>query len=621
MGVYNEKTKRIFKYTLTPLTGKIKKYDYVGFDIETYGDNNLFYSGGLYYYENGKEKFEYYEDKTQLAEAMLNKRFRNKTFVATNLGFDLTGLFFNTKYWNNFKLTHRGSDLLLASYNLGNNNGKIKIIDTFNFVQFSVAKMGGILGSDKINKPSFWVKKENGDIDAIKPRTEEERLELMIYNKQDCKISCDFMYLLQKGVNEVGGNIKLTIASTSMDVWRRSHLKEDLIKETFFFHDHKDFIYKAYYGGRTETFKRGIFKDLYYYDINSLYPSVMRNNVYPKPSSIQIAPMPNIDNIQKYEGVSECVVSTPNGFNRIPLLPHYNNGKLCFPTGRFKGVWNHCELRKAIELGYVIEDVLEQRYYTETFRPFQTYVNDIYAQRLKYQSEGSTLELVSKLLLNSLYGKFAQKEKTKTTIKNIDFMNEDERLEFFFSDPNPNEVTIKNNHIITNVKEQFDGAFSFPIFSSYVTSYARLLMYEYLDELGDVIYMDTDSVVTKKKLAHTSKELGEMKLEFEPIRGVFVKPKFYLLDNKVKLKGVNRPSVEEFFKILNGESVKKVKFSKLKESIRRGILPNTKINVDKKLDLEDNKRIWKGLFSDLMNNEGEVVGFEDSVPIVVNEVV
>ena len=119
-----------WRNTLTPLKGKIKTYDYIGFDVETTGDDNQFYSGGLYWYEDNKEMWEYYTDKEQLIKAMLTRRFRNKTFIATNLGFDLSALFFGTKYWNNIKLTSRGSDILLATYELENNNGKIKIIDT-----------------------------------------------------------------------------------------------------------------------------------------------------------------------------------------------------------------------------------------------------------------------------------------------------------------------------------------------------------------------------------------------------------------------------------------------------------------------------------------------------------
>ena len=79
------------------------------------------------------------------------------------------------------------------------------------------------------------------------------------------------MYFLQKGVNDAGGNLKIRLR-VFLDVWRRSHLKRNITKENFFIPNVKDFIFKGYYGGRTEIFKRGYFEGLNYYDINSFIP-------------------------------------------------------------------------------------------------------------------------------------------------------------------------------------------------------------------------------------------------------------------------------------------------------------------------------------------------------------
>jgi len=612
---------RYWKNTLTPLKGKIKQYDYIGFDVETFGNENEFYSGGLYWYEDDKEMWEYYTDKEQLIKAMLSRRFKNKTFVATNLGFDLTSLFFDTPQWNDIQLTSRGSDILLASYPLGDGNGKIKIIDTFNFVGFSVEKLGKIIGSNKLEKPSFWEKTETG-YNAIKPRNYQEEVELEVYNKQDCKISCDFMYFLQKGINEAGGNLKITIASTSLDVWRRSHLKQNITKENFRIPKIKDFIFEGYYGGRTEVFKRGYHENLNYYDINSLYPSVMRKQ-YPDPNSIMRVPVAMQKYINEYEGVTKCEVISPDGI-KIPFLPKKIDGKLKFPAGNFIGTWNNCELRKAISLGYKVRPI-KQIIYTETFNPFSSYVNTFYNKRLEYKSQGSNMELVMKLLLNSLYGKFAQKEKQKMTIDNIDYLSVEKQKELLFS-PEEN-MNIKNNHIINIIKSEFDGLFSLPILSSYTTSYARILMYDYIAR-DDAVYTDTDSVVIKGELP-TGNALGEMKLEYKVNKGVYVKPKFYMMNfnvkdketnqittiDDVKIKGVNHADTKNFIDIINGNSVKKIKFSKLRESIRRGLKPNTKIKVTKLLGIDDDKRVWSHNFIDLVNNKTH----EDSTPCVVLE--
>ena len=425
------------------------------------------------------------------------------------------------------------------------------------------------------------------------------------------------MYFLQKGINEAGGNLKITIASTSLDVWRRSHLKQNITKENFFIPNIKDFIFQGYYGGRTEVFKRGYLENLNYYDINSLYPSVMIQK-YPNPSSIMSCSIPTIKNVNNFEGVTKCEVVTPNNL-KIPFLPKRIDGKLKFPLGNFIGVWNNCELRKALNLGYKIRPI-KQIIYTETFNLFESYVETFYNKRLEYKKQKSNMEVVMKLLLNSLSGKFAQKEKQKMTIENLKFMSDEKQKKILFSLENH---TIKNNYLINVIKSEFDGLFSLPILSSYTTSYARIKMYEYINR-DDIVYTDTDSVVIKGELP-TSKNIGEMKLECKVKSGLFIKPKFYTMNfdklenNKivniqdVKIKGVNKANFKDFNNLIIGKEVKKMKFSKLRESIRRGIKPNTKIVVPKNLNINDDKREWNKDLLILIQNKK----YEDSKPLKI----
>jgi len=84
-----------------------------------------------------------------------------------------------------------------------------------------------------------------------------------------------------------------------------------------------------------------------------------------------------------------------------------------------------------------------------------------------------------------------------------------------------------------------------------------------------------------------------MKHEGLYTEAVFIKPKFYRIENSIKIKGVNKATIEDFDVILGGGCVSKMKFSKLRESARRGICPNTKMFVEKNLDLKDNKRVWE----------------------------
>ncbi|MFW6129936.1 MAG: DNA polymerase [Atribacterota bacterium] len=583
---------------LKPLSKKkLCSYDFVGFDVETYSDDNLFYMGGLYYYtSSGKPKYKaYYDKKEMINDLLYSRKFRNKYITATNLNFDLTVLFFDSEEWNNIEILKQQSNIIYAKHKDSNT----KFLDTFNYFKASVQKMGELLGKEKLEKPRCL---------GFIPENESERKELEEYNKRDCEISCDFMYFFQKGVNSVGGNVKITIASTSFDVWRRNFLDRNLIKEEYVLKDSeiKNFLFEGYYGGRTEVFRRGTFTDVYYYDINSLYPAVMQKKI-PLPSSIKKIKTPSLENIQKYEGVSNVLVFCPSDIR--PLLPKRIKNKLCFPSGRFYGTYNHNELRKAVQEGYEIQEVSRQVIYESTFYPFNDFVKKFYRLKSEHKRKKDGLDVTYKLILNSLYGKFGQKKVTKTSIFDLNRCSSDEEyknLKNFIKDKD--YETDSEGKILINEEEEYNGINCFPIIASYITSYARILMYDYLKN-PYVIYTDTDSCICEKPVFSHSTKLGEMKKEGEFDYCYVVKPKMYFVKNEdeqeIKVKGLNKATEEDFFNIIDGKTIKKLKFAKLNECFRRGLKINQILEVSKSFSLEDEKRVWFG---------------KDSVPIKLNEV-
>lgn len=618
---YPEKQLKVNKKgsILRPLKNKITTYDFVGFDVETQGKNNDFLMGGLYWYK-GKNKTPIYKsfwDKTEMMKFILENKnsriFRGKYIVATNIEFDITTLFFNTPYWDKFQVLFSGNKMIAftedktqrTEQEKKNKRKPLNFIDTLNYLPFGVAKLGKILGMDKLKSPSSWeikyfikikpevteinkkvgllkdwkiVNKEelkNYEYDPIvetliprKPRTQEEKEELEIYNKRDCKISCDAMYLLQKGFNNLGAELNLTSASTSFNCFRRRFLEKTLIKEEYVLNDVsiKNFIFEGYFGGRTEVFKRGTFKNLYYYDINSLYPRAMQEEL-PLPQSVKKIDIPTSENINNYEGVSEITIICPSNLDK-PVLPVRYEGKLLFPTGKIKGVYNHNEIRKALELGYKIISIDKQIIYTRTFKIFKKFVDVLYNLRKEQKENGDVLEIVTKLLMNSLYGKFGMR-----------------KIE---------EVNITSQEV-TRTPKLYNGMCCYPIIASYITSYARLLMYDYVKE-ESVIYTDTDSVITNKNLGLDSNIMGEMKLEGFFPEGIFIKPKFYYLKNdkkeEIKIKGIPRATKEDIFNIIDGKTINKWKFLRLRSSINRKSKVNKIYVEEKTLSLIENKRLW-----------------------------
>jgi len=587
------------------LSGRVRKKFFVGFDVETVGDSNEFYSGGLWWEEDGEECWQYFLNKREMIDYMLHKRFLGKVFVATNLSFDFNALFFGTPEYDLFhSKIMRGSRMLLAEWRpeggrmmmqkdhsgqrrRGSSKGRVLFYDTMNFAPVSLEKLGRIIGVEKLQKPEW--------LGLRKPFCYDEARQLEEYNKQDCKVSCCFMDFLQEGINNMGGVVQMTGASTALDTYRRGFQKQKLVKEEFVLQDTSvtEHVFEAYYGGRTEAFARGTVERANYYDINSLYPSVMRNP-YPLPQSVKRIENPTESLVHRYMGVVRARVRAPSDM-LYPILPLRGRGKLLFPVGEFEGVYNHCELSYALNNGYELLSLSDMIIYQERFYPFKEYVETLYNKRLEYKAQKSSMEFVCKLLMNSLYGKMAQKE-----LEDYQYFSDHnaiphDLLRHVDNKNSPYKTLCVGDAVILSRKKKSKGVFIQPILSSYTTSYARILMHQYIKRYG-ALYTDTDSIITTSEIP-TSSALGDMKLEVGGERGVIVKPKFYLFGDDVKIKGLSRASQDDFFTLIGGGGVEKMRFSSLRESVRRGYAPNKKVFVTKVMSVEDNKREWEQSFS------------------------
>jgi len=615
------------QHTLRRLNSqKIRKRTFIGFDVETHGQKNTFLMGSFYWYDaKDRPCIKQCRKRNCLIQFMLDhvKFFRSRWIIATNLEFDFTVLFKGTQYWNCFDLLFRDSQLISVTERKEDDGikrtkgkwGKIQFVDTMNYAPYSVAKWGKILGKSKLEPPSSWERTTIQGYDTIvprKPKTKLEWLELNNYNQRDCEVSCDAMYMFQKAVNMYGGELKITIASSCFEIFRRRFLNKTLVKETYVLNDPKvnDLIYDSYYGGRTEVFKRGEFTDLYYYDINSLYPSAMLEAV-PLPQSVKRPSTPQLKNIISYEGVSKCNITAPKTLDaQKPFLAYRDNGKLIFPTGTFTGSFTHLELRYAIELGYSINTIYEQIYYTETIQLFNQYITTMYENRLQQKRNNDPLESMTKLFMNSLYGGFGMKRVTETKLYDMRDMTTSDLKEL-------GEYEMFGDFALQTTEKEYNGKRKFPIIATYITAQARCIMYPYINH-EEIVYTDTDSIFTTEPIPDDliSDKLGYMKLEGKYDHGIFIKPKMYAVTDDedcttVKLKGVSRPTYDEFLGTVKGGEISKLKFCRLRESIRRGLDTNEVIPITKFMDLEDTKRVWDS--TDIL---GTVV---DSVPIEVTE--
>jgi hypothetical protein len=183
----------------------------------------------------------------------------------------------------------------------------------------------------------------------------------------------------------------------------------------------------------------------------------------------------------------------------------------------------------------------------------------MYNLRLEY-GKGTPMNLIAKLLMNSLYGKFGMRmESTKVEMFNI----ADEIESNLFKDMlDLYGKTIKDfiklgNHVVTvrdsllhyeyNEKEDmFHGLDVNIAVASAITGGARMWMSAFKNNPNlNLYYSDTDSYVLNKPLPSymVGTKLGQFKLEYVVDRAVFLAPKVYGLittDGKeiIKVKGL-----------------------------------------------------------------------------------
>lgn len=627
----NKYHREFFKQNvLTKITSKIKKYKIASFDIETHGyKNNVLLTGVTVDTDKQKDVYRYFFERAEAQQYIEDIGKKDLYIMATNLMFDFEGLYFDTNDWDKFKVIMRNGNILTASLINKEKDTYIRFSDTINYTHSSVKKLG-----KQIGLPKLGYEENMGKV----PRTFQQWKLLIEYNERDCLISKRWTEIFQDILNKLGCELKLTIASCSMDLFRRKYLENDIYKEHI---DCKDFIFQSYYGGRVECFKRGKLSNIsinvrdksnhrkyyYWYDYNSAYPYQMLKS-YPLPSSAKETTNSSIDLIKQYHGCSDVSVDIP--YNKYPLLPLRRDDKLIFPYGTFRGVYNHIEIRRAIELygEQCIKKIHKTLYYTKEFYPFKKFVTELYALRMLYKKQGNLImSEICKLLMNSLYGKFATKNLQEIEFFDFEKMtlqqqiDDDKRGRF-----NGMKVTKAMDGLIkqgySEHEKENNQNYIFPIWSSCVTAYQRVDLHKDIVRLKG-IYCDTDSILSTIRIEDNF-ELGGLKLEKRLTRGWIIRPKCYMIyditkddDGKfkgwsVRVKGINQMTPEKFVDILYQRGIEQFKFMKIKEALTHQYTPNQKKKFKKIQDNEDTKRNWLG-------QEFNKLELQDSEPIFIDD--
>lgn len=372
---------------------------------------------------------------------------------------------------------------------------------------------------------------------------------LLDYMKQDILLLGGVMQKAQEiywKLYKIDIESKMTISSLAISIFRLKYYDVSNFPIHIPNKNEDTFIRRAYYGGHTDTYKP-YGKDLYYYDVNSLYPFVMKE--YPMPGGVPVW-HGNLEgkDLDSIFGFIEAYVVCPKTIKK-PFLPYRDkNNTLIFPTGEFVGVYYSEELKYARGLGYTVIPI--SGYLFERMEsPFRDYVSSLYESRLEARKSGNeTLSYVYKILMNSLYGRFGIHPKSTTTeVCDLHRYNDlIKHSELIFGD-----MLSYNNYIVAyhcNTEKGLDywkpPKNSAVQLAAAITASARIYMFPYISR-EDCYYTDTDSVVLGQPLPIemiSSSVIGKFKLEDIIKEGYFLAPKSYFyhtIDEKsvVKYKG------------------------------------------------------------------------------------
>ena len=386
-----------------------------------------------------------------------------------------------------------------------------------------------------------------------------------------CKLDCQSLHEVLTKFNElifnefsINSHKLLTLPALAMRIYKTHYMPADTIYKIL--GEVEQNIRSSYTGGavdvyiphnRISAFFGGIkamFKTLYYYDVNSLYPTVMSKFDMPvgKPVAFE-------GDIRKVDpsayGVFFCKITSPDNLLH-PIIQRRIKGKgTVAGLGTWESYISSLEMDNAVKYGYTFEII--KGYEFEKSNIFKNFVNKLFELRQQYE-KGHPMNLIAKLLMNSLYGKFGMKTQS-TTVEIFNLNSEAGKLalkslldvagssiqDFIEFDSNK-YLFVRDAIADVFNDEPYHGSDVNIAIASTITAGARVFMSIFKNNLNfNLYYSDTDSAVTDRPLPAelVGPALGQMKLEYTIKKAVFLAPKVYGFittsgDEIIKIKGV-----------------------------------------------------------------------------------
>jgi len=447
---------------------------------------------------------------------------------------------------------------------------------------------------DKLRNIGKWVGISKGNEDESEEFYRDAPFEtLREYNEVDCVILYRAIESFEEALWDLGGMLKMTVASCSMELFRRRFLSRPI--ETSSFGNH--IARNAYFASRVEVFEKEC-HDSWYYDVNSSFPYAMTYKIPGEMTHHVHGRMPdNFDRIF----ISDVEIDVRDA--HIPPIPTRLSGRLFFPVGSWRSWLTSVDIELLQRCGGRVTRVHETVAF-ESRDDLAEFATTLYDLRAK--SDGF-MKIACKYVMNSAYGKFAEgDEKRGIEIDPDNPGTKADGWEYLFPGCyiHTKKVPVPHEHVAI---------------SAHITAIGRRTLFDYMSDTSKVHYCDTDGFSTEDFLGPgEDKVLGALKLEKRIRHGEFVTQKVYRLDGDeldkgewkplgdkgVRAKGFSRLEYEggkrvdglawkKFDEIMSGKYVTYRRMIRSRELLRRGQIEPREAEYPKHLSGEQiSKRMF-----------------------------
>ena len=573
------------------------------FDVKKRIDFQGLLLGYALYWDRITDTLEYHYFET--TESFWNFVFdhfdQDLTIFAHNLDFDskivalYEEMFIKRKFIPNFMHIENGQYILNLKESNEKDAKQINFLDTYNYFPTALKNLGKRLNLPKLKIDLTTAKKE----------------EIKIYCKRDTEI----VYLTIRNLiewlekYELGG-LKPTAASLAMNVFKTRFYDPKTVP--IYIHSWlmaEKLERASYHGGITDNFFVGHTNTrIKSVDFNSMYPKQMRDYSFPQRliyyNNFLNEKQPKLfeifdQNINKKERgiIAEVLIELPEKYSYIltpSMIKHGNKPwekKSLFLAGKFPISLCSPELQFVSKFGKILEIRHISIYQMKPL--FTEFIEFFTRQKINADKTGDqTGRAFSKLIMNSLYGKFGarkrrtvfrKRKRTDHTVINVinppgffqstGLKPEDIPTSTYVLGDTTMEVFITNDNCDD----------SFVAVASFITSHARMDLIKMIMKAKrhNVYYCDTDSLYINddgfrrlKPYVHKY-ELGKLKYEGYSKKSFFGKPKYYYWKRKWKRKGIPK-NAKLIAKTKTEEIFESISFEKFKTAYKHNRLDTQK---------------------------------------------